>query len=226
MLLLLSVLLLVVGYRMGKRARAPRWLPWMTGLGAALLPTAVVRAATFTVPFVFSNGTVADATQMNQNMSTIAAEIDRLRKPVAVVTECEFRPRVGTAGYTCGFGQGGAFITDSSNGGLVGPVHVPQGATITSIDVFVNDTSATLDLHICPLAADDLLPGFNTSACVATSGMPGLSKLTLTPNVIQGNGSGWELFAFVQDASNTTVGWPSTGTDLTVRNACVHYEVP
>jgi hypothetical protein len=225
MLLLLSLLLLVVGYRMGKRARAPRWLPWLTGLGAALLPTAVVRAATFTVPVVFSNGTIADAKQVNQDMSAIAAEIDSLRKPTAVVTECEFRPRIGTAGYVCGMGPGGAVITDGNNGGMVGPLHVPQGATITGVDIFVTDTSPTVDLQICMWAPLDSFGSYDMSVpCVTTSGAPGTTKLTIASTAVQGNGEGFELIVSSRDAGNNPVAWPAN--NMAIRTAYVHYEVP
>jgi hypothetical protein len=224
-LLLLSLLLLVIGYRLGKRQRAPRWLPWITGIGAALLPAAVVRATTFTVPFVFSNGTVADATQVNSNMSTIAAEIDRLRKQTAVVTECEFRPPSGTVGWSCGSGQGGAFITDGNAGGVTGPVHVPAGATITGVDVWVNDSSSTADLRVCLQAPFDSFGSYDLSVpCVTTSGTPGIVKLTIATSVLHGSGESFELFMFSVNSMGTTVAWPSF--NHTVRTAYVHYEVP
>jgi hypothetical protein len=225
-LLLLSVLLLVVGYRMGKRQRAPRWLPWLTGIGAALLPVAVVRATTFTVPVIFSNGTVAHATQVNTDLSTIAAEIDRLRKQTAVVTDCEFRPRDGNVGYGCLEGQSGANITDGTAGGMVGPVNVPQGATITSIDIWVNDSSSTANVALCLWAPFDSFGSNDLSIpCVKTSGTPGIVKLTITTNVVQGNGEAFELLARSLDSSGNDVGWPASA-GLTVRTAYVHYEMP
>jgi hypothetical protein len=225
-LLLLSVLLLVVGYRMGKRQRAPRWLPWLTGIGAALLPVAIVRATTFTVPVIFSNGTVADATQVNTDLSTIAAEIDRLRKQTAVVTDCEFRPRDGNVAYNCLEGQSGANITDGTAGGMVGPVNVPQGATITSVDIWVNDSSSTANVALCLWAPFDSFGSNDLNIpCVKTSGTPGIVKLTITPNVIQGNGEAFELLARSLDASGNDIAWPASAA-LTVRTAYVHYEMP
>jgi len=225
-LLLLSVLLLVIGYRMGKRQRAPRWLPWLTAIGAALLPVAVVRATTFTVPFTFANGTVADATQVNANMTTIATEIDRLRKQVSVVTECEFRPRIDPTGYNCFLGQSGANITDGSAGGLVGPVHVPQAATITSVEIWVNDTSSTADISLCLRGPFDSFGSNDLSIpCVRTTGSPGIVKLTIPTSTVNGLGTSYELLALAVDGSGNGVGWPASAA-LTVRVAYVHYEVP
>jgi hypothetical protein len=225
-LLLLSVLLLAVGYRLGKRQRAPRWLPWLTAIGAALLPVAVVRAATFTVPFVFSNGTTADATQVNANMTAIATEIDRLRKQTAVVTECEFRPVLSPVAYQCGFGLGGASITDGNAGGMSAPVRVPQGALITTVDVWVNDTSSAADVQLCLYAAIDSIGSYDLSVpCVKTSGTPGIVKLTITANVTQGAGSAFELFATSQNSSGVLVGWPASAAHA-IRTAYAHYEMP
>jgi len=219
-------LLLVIGYRLGKRQRAPRWLPWITGIGAALLPAAVVRATTFTVPFVFSNGTVADATQVNANMSTIAAEIDRLRKQTAVITECEFGPSFGNVGWTCGSGPGGAYITDGTAGGLTSPVHVPAGATITGVDVWVND-SAAAEMKVCLYGLFDSFGSYDLSIpCVQTSGTPGIVKLTIPANVVHGSGTSYELFMTAVNPMGTTVGWPTLAGSFTVRSAYAHYEMP
>jgi hypothetical protein len=230
MLLLLSVLMMVVGYRLAKRERAPRWLLWMTGLGAALLPIAVVQAATFTVPFIFSNGTTADATQVNQNFAPIATAIDKLTKPVAVITECQYQTRDSLAQRNCAFGQGGAAVTNGSDSALVAPLQVPSGALITSVEVWVADTNASANISVCLWALFDDFGSFDTSIpCAVSSGTPGITKLTLIPSsppaTRQGGGKSYELFVFTRDNAGTVINWP-TGFNLAARTAYVHYETP
>jgi hypothetical protein len=227
MLIALAVLLLVIGYRMGRQRRAPRWLALVVGVGAALLPVAVVQATTFTVPFTFTNGSIADANQVNQNFSTVATEIDRLRKQTAVLGDCAFHPRISSVQWQCALGQGGASITNGGDITLSGPVDVPQGATITSIDAWVADTSATVDVQLCMRGVVDNQGFFDGGpACVSTSGTPGFTKLTLNANVLQGNGEAWELFFFTTDSTTGAfVNWPA-GATITVRTAYIHYETP
>jgi hypothetical protein len=225
-LALLSLALLALGYRMGKRRRAPLWLPWATGVVAALLPVAIVRASTFTVPVPFSNGTVADATQVNQDLNAIAAEVDSLRKQTASISECEFVPRDSAAERQCGLGQGGASIVDGSLGVLIAPLHVPAGATITSVDVYVNDTNASANLGVCTWGLNDTGSTYDqTVPCATSTGAPGVTKLTVTTNRVQGTAKNFELFVFAQDNVANLIGWPA-GSTLSVRSAYAHYESP
>jgi hypothetical protein len=227
--IVLAVVLLAIGYTVGRRRRAPRWLAGLIGIGAALLPIAAARATTFTVPFTFTNGTVADASQVNQNFATIAAEIDRLRKGTSVVTDCAFRPASSTAQIFCGTGQGGAFIGNADFGAIAAPINVPQGAAINSVDVWVADTNATLNLQICVYAEFDSAGFFDESPpCVTTSAAPGIVKLTVTPAspVVHGNGEAFQVYAYVRDSGGNLVNWPTPGDSLSVRTAYVHYEIP
>jgi hypothetical protein len=230
MLLVLAALLLFVGYRAGRRRRAPRWLAAALAVAVALVPAALVHAtSTFGVPFTFTNGTVADATQVNQNFSAVTTEINNnLRAQTAITTECEFHGRASNVIVDCGGGQGGASIVAPGDNVLVGPVHVPQGATLTSVDVWLSDTNASINEHVCLFVVLDAIGGFDESIpCVTSSGTPGIEKLTITPpaGTLQGNGGSFEIFAYPTDASGNAVSWP-TDVSLTIRTAYAHYVVP
>jgi hypothetical protein len=231
MLLLLGALLLLVGYRMGRRQRAPRWMALVVGLGVALVPLAIVHAtSTFGVPFTFTNGTVADASQMNQNFTAVANEINNLRNQTSVVTECEFRARTSTQAVHCGTGGGGAYLSAAGiDGTLVAAVHVPSGAIITSADVWVGDTNPSTDIQVCMTGLNDNFGAFDsiTFSCASTTGSPGIVKLTITTNVtvVQGNNKSFELNIFSNDTSGFGTSWPTDGS-ITVRSAYVHYQLP
>jgi hypothetical protein len=225
----LAFALLVIGYTVGRRRRAPRWLAGIVAIAAALLPIAAARATTFTVPFTFTNGTVADATQVNQNFATVSTEVDRLRKQTAVVTDCAFRPHFSQAQTICGTGQGGIYITNGYTGELSAPLYVPQGATITSAEVWVSDTNATQNIQVCLKAELDNAGFFDaTGPCASTSGAPGIVKLTITPQpaLTHGVGEAFQIAAFSVDGGGNVGLWPTQGDSLTVRTAYVHYEVP
>jgi hypothetical protein len=223
-LVLLSVLLLAIGYWMGKRSRVPRWLPWVSGIAAALLPLAAARAANLVLPFTFTNGTVADANQVNQNFASVATQTDHLRQQVEVVNECAFQPREGADQRQCGFGNGGAFITTpSSSGGMVAPLYIPSGATITNIQAFVSDSSAAASLQICLLGITDS-SAYVLGGCLATTGSAGNTQINFNVNVVQGNGVSYELRALSVDGTGTSIVWPSSS--IQVRSVYVRYEVP
>jgi hypothetical protein len=232
MLLLLAALLLFIGYRVGRRQRAPRWLAAAIGLGVALVPVAIVRATTtiFGVPFSFANGTTADATQVNQNFAAVTGEINVLRNQTSILTECEFHPRTSSITTACGLGNGGAYITGSGGDPtLMAVVHVPMGATITSVDIWVGDFNNSTNLKVCLAGIDDAFGGYDfASPCVSSSGSPGIGKLTVVAaggGVVQGNGETFELFVYANDASGNLIAWP-TDASLVVRSAYVHYQVP
>jgi hypothetical protein len=226
MLLLLSMSLMVLGYKLSRRERPPRWVPWMTGLGAALLPVALVRASTFTVPVAFTNGTVADANQVNQNFTAVAAEVDTLRKQTSVITESEYRPRDFTAQVSFGFNNGGAVLVGGTDNALIAPIHVPSGATITGVDVWVTDANSTGNLRACLFAMSDQ-SAYDSFACVVSSGTPGPVKLSITPfsPSIQGGTHAFQLGLFSITNAGAVMTWPTDNT-LLARNAYVRYEVP
>lgn len=229
-LLLLAGLLLFVGYRVGRRRHAPRWMALAIGLGVALVPIAIVHAtSTFGVPISFTNGTVADANQVNQNFSAVATEINSLRNQTSVLTDCDFRARSSTQLVQCGSGQGGASLAAPGDNALMAAVRVPSGATITGADVWVADTNASVNLKVCLWAPLDNLGTFdmNSFTCASTSGAPGIVKLTLTANfaVVQGNNESFEFFISTTDSSGNSVSWP-TDASLAVRSAYVHHQLP
>jgi hypothetical protein len=231
MLPLLAGLLLLVGYWMGRRQRAPRWMALGIGLVVALLPVAIVHAtSTFAVPNFFTNGTVADAAQVNANFIGVANEINALRNQTSVITDCDFRPRVSTQPVQCGAGNGGAaYIAGSSDNTLLAAARVPSGATITGADVWVTDTSSSTNLKVCLYSVTDGCCGYDPNAftCAITNGTPGYVELTLAPTgtEIQGDGVSFELNITSVDSSGSRANWP-TDLSLAVRSAYVHYQLP
>jgi hypothetical protein len=237
MLLLLGGLLLYVGYRMGRQKRASRLLAGMIGLGIALLPVAIVRATTvFGVLWTFTDGTVAEATQVNQNFQAVANEINNLRNQTAILTDCDFRPRVSASSTECGLSNGGTtIITPGADGALIGAVRVPQNATITSVDVWVTDNSAAANLQACLAGMADAFGSYDfATPCVTTSGSAGIQKVTITAlngGVVQGGVQAdqatetFEIFIFSNDNSGNSVSWPADFS-LYVRSAYVHYQLP
>jgi hypothetical protein len=231
-LLLLAGLLLFVGYRIGRRRRAPRWMAAGIGIAVALLPIVVAHAtSTFGVPFTFTNGTVADATQVNQNFSAVATEINNLRNQTSVLTECDFRPYDSTIRSICGSGPGGAFIASGAFPAyLLASVRVPMGATISSADVWVGDINSSTNIKVClEFLGDSLNTYDNSIPCASTSGAPGNVMLTITPPTpnfaLQGSNGTFEFMIFATDNSGTNVSWPNDGT-INVRSAYVHYQIP
>jgi hypothetical protein len=231
-LLLLAGLLLFVGYRVGRRQRAPRWMAAGIGLAVALLPIVVAHAtSTFGVPFTFTNGTVADASQVNQNFSAVAAEINNVRNLTSILTDCDFRPNESTLHLSCGTGPGGATII---GGGfpalLLASVRVPMGAIISSADVWVSDYNSSTNIKVCLEGVGDSFGSYdNTIPCASTSGAPGIEMLTITPPnpnfAVQGSNGSFEFLIFATDNSGTNGSWPSDGT-INVRSAYVHYQIP
>jgi hypothetical protein len=226
-----AVVLLIIGYRVGRRQRMSRGLAVTLAIIVALVPVAVVRAMPFTVPFSFVNGTVADANQLNANFTAVDSKIDSLRNQVAIIDGCEFRPRRSDVAWKCdnsqvfgsvdvgaGIGGGG----DAFDNYLVAPVHVPKGATISRIDVHVYNQFATTTMTACLHARlNDSFTNVNaTVSCVSSLGnaSSGFQTLTLTPSVVQGDAAGTTYQILV-----TSDAWATIGG---VRVANVTYELP
>jgi hypothetical protein len=230
MLLLLAGLLLLVGYWMGRRRRAPRWMALGIGLGVALLPIAIVHAtSTFGVPNTFANGTVADATQVNANFTAVVNEINALRNQTSVLTDCDFKARTSTQSVSCGSGGGGATLAAPGDDVLMAPVRVPSGATLTGADVWVQDSNASVNVKVCVWAPLDNLGTYDMGSftCATTSGSPGIVKLTLSAigSPIQGNNESFEYIFIAVDASGNPTSWPTDFT-LFARTAYTHYQLP
>src|SRR5262249_44437927 len=154
----------------------------------------------------------------NQNFAAVATETDHLRQQVEVVNECAFETRNPGGQRTCGFGLGGVSITAAADSdGLIAPLYIPQGATITNVQAFLTDTAASANLKVCLLGITDssayILPG-----CASTTGSPGNTSITFNVSAVQGAGTSYALRVTSQDdAGSTAVAWP--GTSLMVRTA-------
>jgi hypothetical protein len=76
----LGILLAVLGVRLLRSGRARRLVGALTVLAACLLPVSVALAA---LPFTFTNGTVADANQVNANFQNLDG---RVTSSISIVT--------------------------------------------------------------------------------------------------------------------------------------------
>jgi hypothetical protein len=232
-LAVLSVVLFSIGYWMGRRPNARRWLPPAIGLAAALLPVAATRAQSGgLLPFTFTNGTIADANQVNQNFTSVAtknnslaAEIASLRTQQAILASCDFRARDESAAMVeCAAFGGGAFIVSGpSPFGLVAPLHIPAGATTTSVHVGVTDKSSVANLQVC-LVGEDEAGNQGIAQCASTSGAPDIVTLDFNAQAFQGSGQALSLFVFSENNSGGQIAWP--GSDLVVHTAYVSYQLP
>jgi hypothetical protein len=232
-LAVLALLLLVVGYRAGQRKPLPRWAPWVVGVAAVVFPLAAAWATPITLPYIFANGTPADATQVNADFSTVVDAINGLKKETSVVTGCEFEPfDSATRRFCSGYG---VYISDGSAGGLKAPIRVPAGAVISSVDVWVEDSAGNgIELQVCISSVPNSTTGESKLNCAMTSGTPGITKLTITPpgGIAQGTeASGSRALGLIADSVlfDTEFGtWDGTGWNVNhkVHSAYVHYEVP
>jgi hypothetical protein len=206
--LLLGVLLGLYGRRalaLGGRHRRSG----IVALG--LLVLLASRVAYATVPFTFTNGTVADANQVNQNFAAHDTSINTLTSKVNAgavdIDESLFRARSGSAQVNFGFGNGGAAIVSGTDFELVAPVPIPDGAHLTSVTILVNDLDATNNIRAC-IQGIELTGGYGNFGCVTTSGAAGIQTVTFTPTATpQGNGLFLQLVLTSIDGSGNFVAW-------------------
>lgn len=231
-LLLLAVTLAGLGMW---RLRSRRGQPWLGALWAlpvlVFLAGGLAWAQVISVPFTFTNGTRADALQVNQNFQSLltAANSDRtlIKSGRAVVMESEFRANRPTAQVLFGLNGGGAFITNGATepfiSSLVAPTHAPAGARLTRVDIFVTDLDPTLNISACIFSYDNVTPGaYGVLGCTTTSGTPGAStiSLDLTGTAAQSD----RFYELRLSAVNGSTGaaWP--GNTLLGRGAVVTYQ--
>jgi hypothetical protein len=126
-----------------------------------------------------------------------------------------FVPRGSGSSYTAaGFGNAGLSVTGGSNL-FVAPLSLPQGATVTRITMYYNNTGAgnagTLYVTKYPLASgtgSDILS-------VASGAVSGLGSVSMTPNAVIDNTTNAYLLIW----------WPPANTNI-FGGARVEYTLP
>ena len=127
------VILLVAGGVVMQRRHAPRWAIW--ALGAALVIPLAAYAGTTALPNTFTNGTVADANEVNANFDALVAELNSQNARIAAL-EALHSPPSACASAPC---FSGVVCTDDpppSTGytcGACPPGYVGDGETCTPI---------------------------------------------------------------------------------------------
>jgi hypothetical protein len=227
---LFVLFVLGVGYQLGRRAKESRWLQWVPALLVGVVPI-VARAAAFTLPFNFVNGTVADATQVNANFSTLGQKLTVLTNVQSIVDSCDFQEQSDAPRY-CGdiaSPGGGASHQQPNHSRLVAPLRVPVGAKINQVAIYVRDVSPSTNLSLCVLSGNIASSSnFPASACGTTSAISGFGEvlLNLNPPIVQEDSGlvNYWIEADSIDTSGNSNGWP-TDKSLTIRIAHVTYSL-
>ena len=133
------------------------------------------------------------------------------------VNEAAFKARNTAETVITAVGNGGAYITNGTNYGLVAPVNLPQGANIITITVHFYDASMAQDLTANLI--NEFSSGYNFLASVSSTGSAGLNIQTYTlpaPQTINNSFSSYEILVV-----------PSTGSwntsDIAIRSVIIQY---
>ena len=118
--------------------------------------------------------------------------------------------------YTNTYGNGGAYIS-SGSGALVAPVHLPQGARVTALKVYFNDTAAG-DMSVWLARQFMTGGGYSIMADVSSAGVSGYgdrSTTSISGPLVDNLFTSYHIYAW-----STT--WSS---DLRIKGALVTYEM-
>ena len=135
------------------------------------------------------------------------------------VTAAAFTSRDGNDIVRKEFGIGGAFML-SGNGisGMVAPVDLPHGATITEVTFYYTDNSATTDIDMFLVKYFPGTVSYSTIASASSSGTAGNTNTTTTTisqPVIDNSNS-----ATMVRVSSTLASWPGT---VLIRSVVIAY---
>ena len=116
--------------------------------------------------------------------------------------------------YKNTYGCGGAFMY-SGSGGMVAPVHLPQGAEITNLKVFFNDTSEN-DMSVSLYRQYLTGCGYQVLASVSSSGDGGYyseENNSITSPIVDNMTNSYHIYAYSDS-------WDS---DLKIKGAVITY---
>ncbi len=129
------------------------------------------------------------------------------------ISGADFRPVSGAESITVMNYAAGAYM-NNGYAGMVAPVHLPQGATITSINVYFYDNSGVMDLQTTLYYGDNLSIS-GVMASVISTGTPG-NSLTSTSSISNASIDNQNRYYYVKAQSSS-----GTWTDFTLRIAWV-----
>lgn len=120
--------------------------------------------------------------------------------------------------YSNTYGMGGAYM-NSGSGGLVAPVHLPQGARITGFKVFFNDNSNTSDMLVVLDRLNLNHGAYTWLASVDSKGIFGYgsnSTNNIYQPIVDNTGGGYSVYAW-------STSW---NTNLKIMGAVIIYDLP
>jgi hypothetical protein len=187
-------------------------------VGAAYIDPAIARD-TEIMPTVLANdgaGSGLNADLLDGLQASSFANVAHTHSGVQYFT-------IGSEGFVPGsnvdyfntYGMGGAYIV-SGNGGMVAPVHLPNGAVVTEFRVYYYDNSPG-DLYVV-LYGQTFSSGYFQLALVTSSGTPGYSNgvdTTIDSATIDNTS-----YSYMVDAASTA--WDS---NLRIKAVVIKYSV-
>jgi len=120
--------------------------------------------------------------------------------------------------YINTYGNGGAYIAAATSGGLVAPVHLPQGARVTRLTVYAYDGSGS-DMSVWLARLSMATGGYAIVADINTAGAPGYASWTNTAialPIIDNTTFAYHIYAY-------SSAWD--GGNLRIMGARVTYEL-
>lgn len=145
-----------------------------------------------------------------------------------MITEADFRPRRGGDAVSFGLGNGGVRADPASTFGITAPMHLPHGATVTNVRVFLASGDPTLNV-IVVVQVRSGEDGYFTWGRYETTGHPpsGGYVDVVSPAVepLAVDNSKWEWTLLIDTGENGGGSKP-WGDKLVVHRAVVTYTLP
>jgi hypothetical protein len=177
------------------------------------------RNAAATGPDQFVAQTLIFSIEANGNLIANAYRFNTPKTYYYSVAAADFNARDGSDVVTKEFGTGGASMNNGDGfNGMVAPVHLPHGSTVTAVTFYFTDNSATTDLDMAMLKYFPNSSTYQIMASFTSSGVTGPS-----------NGTDISILAPLTDNSNSTclirvitnpTTWPNT---LLIRSVVIAY---
>jgi hypothetical protein len=232
-LVLPTTLLLLAARRHLPRRRWPLACALLLVVGL----TPVAASAVGPLPFVFSNGTVADATQVNANLNLLHDGITALEGQLATaqtrvrhlsIPPTALVPNLGGAGDNWNRGNASLELKPqitAATDTFAAPVNLPDGAVIQGVTAWVRDIDTTSATSITV----QLLSGDNATAGVLGAVFPAMTSDSIdpTPGALAPL-SQTGTYTVDNSARSLRVGVTITGTPSTVAfgNIVIDYTLP